>query len=178
MCVCVCVCGVGWVNGWGGGWVCGGHLVDEDLGEDGARARARDSAVQPAVEKVARGAVNQEAEAGQAEEPGPVNILLLDEDLRQEVADGEAGERRERLHQERLALQRRLVLLPEDLERVVGRVARLGTIDVAAASDATPIAADAAGRAARCAVLDVEAPACAPHSLADKIAAEHHLWPH
>ena len=47
------------------------HLVDEHLGEDGLGVGAGDLAVEEAVEVVRGGAVDQEAEGGQADEARP-----------------------------------------------------------------------------------------------------------
>jgi len=74
-------------------------LVDEDLGEDDLRGGARDLAVQLAVEPVGGGAVDEEAERGEAREARKVErVALLDEKLRQDVAEREANERSETLH--------------------------------------------------------------------------------
>jgi len=49
-------------------------LVDEDLGEDHLRIFAGDQAIELAIEPVRRGAVDEEAEAGQPEEAVPASI--------------------------------------------------------------------------------------------------------
>lgn len=111
---------------------------------------------------------------------GPVELLLLDEDLRQDIANGEAGEGRERLHQQRLLLQQSLVVLPDRDKRVdvVPLVAITGRRDAAAGAAASATASNAAARAARRAVLDADSAPDIQDGGAERpaSAAQQHLW--
>mmetsp|Transcript_18530 Transcript_18530/g.39911 ORF Transcript_18530/g.39911 Transcript_18530/m.39911 type:complete len:246 (-) Transcript_18530:4-741(-) len=105
------------------------HLVDEDFGKDGCRIRSRDHAIELAIEPVRGGAVHKEAEAGEPEEASPVKrICLLDENLREDVANSEARERGESLHEQRLFVEKLLVSLPRLDQRIGGLVIVLWTI--------------------------------------------------
>merc|ERR1719310_2193088 len=74
------------------------YLIDEDLRRDGAGVRARDLAVELAVEPVRRRAVHQQPEGRHFK--GSVQVvlaLLLDELLGQNITNREARHRRQAL---------------------------------------------------------------------------------
>mmetsp|Transcript_9032 Transcript_9032/g.19577 ORF Transcript_9032/g.19577 Transcript_9032/m.19577 type:complete len:253 (-) Transcript_9032:167-925(-) len=94
------------------------NLVDEDLGEDHLRIFAGDQAIELAIEPVRRGAVDEEAEAGQPEEAVPVKRLLLNKFLGKNVAKRKASERGQSLHEKWLFVQQLIVPLPSINKRI------------------------------------------------------------
>mmetsp|Transcript_875 Transcript_875/g.2359 ORF Transcript_875/g.2359 Transcript_875/m.2359 type:complete len:211 (-) Transcript_875:120-752(-) len=89
-------------------------LVNADLGGHGGGVSARELTIKEAVEVVAHGAVEQETEGGEAGKAGKVELLdLLHEELGEDVAKGEAHERREALHDKGVSLEGGVVLVPK-----------------------------------------------------------------
>ena len=117
-------------------------LVDANFGEDLDGARARNRAVEFAVEPVPRRAVDQETERGHAQSPDEVvRILLIDEELGEDVPDEEAEEGGKRLGDERLRLEHAQVRVPQPTLFAVAATSGDQAVEVAGSTAAARPAA-------------------------------------